>query len=345
MLARPKLYLRSYPMPDDMRAHAAGVEEDGWDGMLFNDTQNLGMDVFGSLYLAASATSHLELGTAVTNLVTRHPAVMASAFATLHHVSGGRVHIGVGRGDTALELVGIKPPSVSRFATLLEHLQSYLRGEVVDVEGFQSRITWLPLGGESKVPVDVFGSGPRVIDAGARLGDRITVAVGAERERVRWAVSTARKAREEMASLDPDALDIGAFVVVGAGTDRRSLDELVRGNASISAHFQRDVASSLSRQDARVVEEVTSRHGARGPGRGPARGLPEPLPHHRRPGTLRRKALRTGRPRPLPPGHRRRFPRHRRNGKGTLGSPGGKRGAARGEVNRMIQRAKPGGVR
>jgi 5,10-methylenetetrahydromethanopterin reductase len=260
VLARPKLYLRSYPMPDDMRAHAAGVEEDGWDGMLFNDTQNLGMDVFGSLYLAASATSHLELGTAVTNLVTRHPAVMASAFATLHHVSGGRAHIGVGRGDTALELVGIKPPSVSRFATLLEHLQSYLRGEVVDVEGFQSRITWLPLGGESKVPVDVFGSGPRVIDAGARLGDRITVAVGAERERVRWAVSTARKARKEMASLDPDALDIGAFVVVGAGTDRRSLDELVRGNASISAHFQRDVASSLSRQDARVVEEVTSQY-------------------------------------------------------------------------------------
>ncbi len=85
MPARPKLYLRSYPVPDDMRAHASAVEEDGWDGLLFNDTQNLGMDVFGSLYLAASATSQLELGTAVTNLITRHPAVMASAFATLHH--------------------------------------------------------------------------------------------------------------------------------------------------------------------------------------------------------------------------------------------------------------------
>ena len=259
MPARPKLYLRSYPMPDDMRAHAAGVEEDGWDGMLFNDTQNLGMDVFGSLYLAASATSHLELGTAVTNLITRHPAVMASAFATLHHISGGRAHIGVGRGDTALELVGIKPPSVSRFETLLEHLQSYLRGEDVDVEGFQSRITWLPKEGESKVPVDVFGSGPRVINAGARLGDRITVAVGAEPERVRWAVWTARTARET-AGRDPDALDIGAFVVVGAGTNQRSLDELVRGNASISAHFQRDVASSLSHQDAAVVEEVTNQY-------------------------------------------------------------------------------------
>jgi len=49
-------------------------------------------------------------------------------------------------------------------------------------------------------------------------------------------------------------------VVVGVGKDRRSLDELVRGNASISAHFQRDVTSALSTSDAAVVEEVTSRY-------------------------------------------------------------------------------------
>ena len=88
MPARPRLYLRSYPIPDGMEAHASAVEEDGWDGLLFTVTQNLSMDVFGSLYLAALATSRLELVTAVTNLVTRHPAVMASSFATLHHVSG-----------------------------------------------------------------------------------------------------------------------------------------------------------------------------------------------------------------------------------------------------------------
>jgi len=47
-----------------MEAHAAAVEVDGWDGMFFMDSQNLSMDVFGSLYLAASATSRLEPGTA-----------------------------------------------------------------------------------------------------------------------------------------------------------------------------------------------------------------------------------------------------------------------------------------
>lgn len=49
-------------------------------------------------------------------------------------------------------------------------------------------------------------------------------------------------------------------MVVGVGTDSEALDELVRGNASISAHFQRDVTGKLSSSDAAVVESVTSRY-------------------------------------------------------------------------------------
>jgi len=255
----PEFYLRSYPLPDDVRAHAAAAEEDGWDGLLMTDTQNLSMDVVGSLHLAASATSRLRLGTAVTNLVTRHPAVVASTFATLHHVTGGRAHIGVGRGDTALELIGIRPPSAHRFEDQVGELQTYLRGGTVDVDGFGSRITWLPVTGERKVPVDVFGSGPHVIAAGARRADRLTVTVGAEPERVEWAVRTARQARTA-AGLDPDGFDVGAFVVVGVGTDDHALDELVRGNASISAHFQRGERTQLSAGDAAVVTDVTAHY-------------------------------------------------------------------------------------
>lgn len=255
-MARPEFFLRSYPMPDDMAAHAAAVERDGWDGLLLTDSQNLSMDVFGSLYIAAAATSTLRLGTAVTNLTSRHPAVVASSFATLHHVSGGRAHIGVGRGDTALELIGVKPPPASRFETQVAALQGYLRGEDVDLEGFDSRITWLPVENETKVPVDVFGSGPKVIGAGVRLADRVTVTVGAEHERVAWAVATARAAAEA-AGRDPETLQVGAFVVGCVGTDQGAIDALVRGNASISAHFQRNVTSTLTAADADVVDHVT----------------------------------------------------------------------------------------
>jgi 5,10-methylenetetrahydromethanopterin reductase len=251
-----RFYLRSYPVPDGMAAHAASVEEDGWDGLLFTDSQNLSMDVVASLHLAAGATSRLILGTAVTNLVTRHPAVVASTFATLHHVSGGRAHLGLGRGDSALELVGVRPPSATQFESQLLDVQSYLSGDVVDVRGFGSRITWLPVDGETKVPVNVFGSGPHVISAGARRAEQVTVTVGAEPERVAWAVDLARSAAAG-AGRAPSELAIGAFVVVGVGTDRAALERLVRGNAGISAHFQRNVTTTLSPADARVVDTVT----------------------------------------------------------------------------------------
>jgi 5,10-methylenetetrahydromethanopterin reductase len=251
-----RFYLRSYPVPDGMAAHAAAVEEDGWDGLLFTDSQNLSMDVVASLHLAAGATSRLVLGTAVTNLVTRHPAVVASTFATLHHVSGGRAHVGLGRGDSALELVGVRPPSATQFEAQLLDVQSYLRGDAVDLHGFGSRITWLPVEGETKVPVNVFGSGPHVISAGARRAEQVTVTVGAEPDRVAWAIDLARSAAA-VAGRAPAELEIGAFVVVGVGTDRAALDRLVRGNAGISAHFQRNVTTALSPADARVVDTVS----------------------------------------------------------------------------------------
>jgi hypothetical protein len=48
VLDTPKIYLRAYPIAEGMGAHAAAVEEDGCDGLLFTDTQNLSMDASGS---------------------------------------------------------------------------------------------------------------------------------------------------------------------------------------------------------------------------------------------------------------------------------------------------------
>ena len=58
----------------------------------------------------------------------------------------------------------------------------------------------------------------------------------------------------------------GATSVVDVGrrgrqrTDEEALDELVRGNAGISAHFQRGSRSSLSAGDAAVVADVTAHY-------------------------------------------------------------------------------------
>ena len=94
------------------QAEAAGFAY-GW---LF-DSHVLWREVYPLLTLMASNTRHLRLGTCVTNPATREPSVTASALATLNEISGGRMDLGIGRGDSARRVLG-KPPTT--MATLEE---------------------------------------------------------------------------------------------------------------------------------------------------------------------------------------------------------------------------------
>ena len=62
-------------------------------------------------------TTTLRLGTCVTNPATREPSVTASTLAVLEELSGGRFELGIGRGDSAIRVLG-KPPTT--MATLEE---------------------------------------------------------------------------------------------------------------------------------------------------------------------------------------------------------------------------------
>jgi 5,10-methylenetetrahydromethanopterin reductase len=252
---RVRVYLHDFASADaGMGVRACAVEDAGWDGLLLTDSQCLTADVFVALTLAAAATEHLEVGTCVTNAVTRHPSVVASAISAVQQASGGRALLGLSTGDSALLQVGLRPQRHDEFVADLERIHAYLHGEAVDQSGYSSRLSWL---GDDQlpVPVQVFGSGPRMIAAASGVADRVTVAVGARREVVADRVKIARDARRR-AGLDPDGLDLGAYVIVGVAEDPAAARDLVRGNVAIFAHFQRG-DTVLSPEDSKVVGAVT----------------------------------------------------------------------------------------
>ena len=86
------------------QAEAAGFDY-GW---LF-DSHVLWREPYVLLTLMAQATTTLRLGTCVTNPATREPSVTASSLAVLDEISGGRMDLGIGRGDSARRVLG-KPP-------------------------------------------------------------------------------------------------------------------------------------------------------------------------------------------------------------------------------------------
>lgn len=82
-----------------------------------------GASPFVTLQAIASATSDIGLGTLVVNNDWRHPVLLAQDAATVHHLSGGRLELGIGAGWARPEYLraGIRyEPPRTRIARLEE---------------------------------------------------------------------------------------------------------------------------------------------------------------------------------------------------------------------------------
>lgn len=221
--------------PSTIAVDAPRLEAAGWDGMTVSDSQSMIGDSYVALAIAAQVTSSIGLAVGVTNPVTRHPAVTASAIAGIQDVSGGRAHLGVGRGDASLAHIGLSPVTPSALSRYLQNVQTYLRGDAVDFNDLvenrlqlssakrsdtapkDSRLQWMkPTMG--KVPVDVAASGPGVIRIAAQFGDGVSFGIGADEERMASAIELATSARVE-AGLDTDSFRMGAYINLVAHPD------------------------------------------------------------------------------------------------------------------------------
>jgi len=253
--------------------HAVSIAREaealGFDGVSFGDTQCQNPDAFVGLTVAAAATTRLQLGIGVTNPVTRHPAVLACAIATVQHESGGRAILGIGRGDSAVTKIGLPAATVAELEHYIVRLQSYLSGTHVEEDGPMAQLAWIDALSVPKVPVDVAATGPGVIGVGARLAERVTFNVGADPERVRRGIEVARRARHA-AGLAPDGVSFGAYVNVAPHPDRSVALELIKPVAAVYARFSRGLpADQVDPEDESVIRAVDqhydmSRHGRGG---------------------------------------------------------------------------------
>ena len=236
-------------------ATAQAVEAEGWDGQMFMDSQCLSADPYAQMGVWACSTERLMLSTGVTNPLTRNLAVTAGSAATIQAISDGRAVLGIGRGDSALAYLGHSPVSASRFETAIAQLQILLAGGEIPFAQFGSsgeagsvhemslgarpeavRLSWLPAG-LPKVPLDVAATGPKVIAMGALAAERLTFSVGAQAERLGWALEQAQRARREQ-GLGDEGISFGAQLVVVCNSHEEKAMEAAMQLAPPLARFQ-----------------------------------------------------------------------------------------------------------
>jgi 5,10-methylenetetrahydromethanopterin reductase len=182
--------LQGVDRPDEFEAMAAEIERLGYDRLWLTDSSLHSRNCWAYLTLAARATTRLTLGTAVTNPVTRHPAITAAAAATLAEISGGRTILGIGAGDRPLLSLGYQPARVGTLEASIAAIRDLWAGESVDVadQGFtlsQAHYRFPPNLG---IPVYISASGPRTLELAGRVADGVILLAGLHPDGITYAL-------------------------------------------------------------------------------------------------------------------------------------------------------------
>jgi phthiodiolone/phenolphthiodiolone dimycocerosates ketoreductase len=136
------------------------------------------LDPVAAMAAAATSTERITLATCVTDPLRRHPAMIANEFLTLHHMTNGRVVLGIGAGEGVNTVpYGIDyRHQVSKFEEALQVIRLLWEADgQVDFDG-----RWFPLRGavlglgpyEGTFPEIWIGAiGPRMCELAGRYGD------------------------------------------------------------------------------------------------------------------------------------------------------------------------------
>ena len=113
---------------------------------LYGDPNGPCMEAYTLLAALAALTSRIRLGSLVTGVTYRHPALLAAEVSTVDHISGGRVNLGIGAAWHAPEhhRLGLDFPSPKERAERLEEAIQVCKllwtPEAADFEGRYYRL-------------------------------------------------------------------------------------------------------------------------------------------------------------------------------------------------------------
>lgn len=220
------------------QAEAAGFGY-GW----FWDNQVLWREIYPLLTLLAVETTDMRLGACVTNPTTRDPSVTASVLATLEEISGGRMELGMGRGDGAVRLLGLPPTKLKTMEQAIHVIRELVEGRTVEYKGARLELTWTQ---DWELPVWVAGYGPMALAMTGRVADGLILQLG-DPDLIRWMAEQMRAAATE-AGRDPGAIRIQAAAPAHVGPVEMCR-ERVRWFPAMVANHVVDLVSKYPREE------------------------------------------------------------------------------------------------
>lgn len=213
---------------------------------------------YAYLTLAATNSQRLLLGSAVTNPVTRHPAVTAVAAATVDEIANGRFRLGIGAGDRPLVALGEVPATLRTLEDSIDVIRRLIAGETVDYTGdfilYDAHLRFATAG--HTIPVYVSATGPRTLEMAGRVADGVILLCGLVPETVRWALEQIDRGAAAAGRSRPHVA-VFAYGVIDEDEDRA-----VAQARSIAAWFPQTspVVCDIVGLDAAIADAVRAQY-------------------------------------------------------------------------------------
>jgi alkanesulfonate monooxygenase SsuD/methylene tetrahydromethanopterin reductase-like flavin-dependent oxidoreductase (luciferase family) len=105
---------KGFVEPDRAKALVRQAENAGFTYCWFYDSHILWRESYIAMAMCIEHTTKMRFGPCVTNPNTRDWSLAASMFGSLAKQSKGRFDIGLGRGDSAVRVMGLKPATLAK---------------------------------------------------------------------------------------------------------------------------------------------------------------------------------------------------------------------------------------
>ena len=232
------------------------AEDNGFSHAWLWDSHVLWQEVYPIFTLMAAETTGIHIGPCVTNPVTRDPTVTASAMATLNEISGGRMEVGIGRGDSAQRVLGRGPVPVAALERACVTIRDLAEGREVDIDGTPVRLKWSQ---GRRLPIWVAAYGPRALRCAGRVADGVILQL-ADPFIIEWALRYLREGANEAGRSEAD-IKVMAAAPAYLTDDLRHAREQVRWFPALVSNHVVDLVSRY--QDAELPGALTDYIAAR----------------------------------------------------------------------------------
>jgi 5,10-methylenetetrahydromethanopterin reductase len=214
---------------------ARAVEAGGYELLGISDSPSLCRDIYVTLGLCAAETERVRLGPRVIAPPTRHPAVAASAAATLEELAPGRTLVGIGSGDSAVHNVGLRPVPLAELEAYALAIRGLLATGGAAYHGRTALLAWA----RARVPIFLAASGPRTLRLAGRIADGVVIRTGVLPEVIRDSIAQVHAGARE-AGRDPSAIELWWWPDANLGASRReAIGAITMSLAAAGNHLSR----------------------------------------------------------------------------------------------------------